>query len=227
MASSPASAEGKKTKDTPTETTKEKISKPGKGNRQHTVTSAGPVSIQVHVRNVGCYTEKKRPLKDPSPQIRKKQWTEKTVQQAREERSKIMKKATKVRACSVPGCASSETRFMKPQAFREHVPGIFHEGLPYDDKQVNTRRVKALEQAARWLLGKPATLEDLLSFLRIQRLLDTVEHCEVSEVQRNAMIGMCKHLKAKQPEVFDLAAANSPGVLVHWIVVLLIVAVLN
>ena len=138
-----------------------------------------------------------------------------------------MKKATKVRACSVPGCASSETRFMKPHAFREHVPGIFHEGLPYDDKQVNTRRVKALEQAARWLLGKPATLEDLVSFLRIQRLLDTVEHCEVSEVQRNAMIGMCKHLKAKQPEVFDLAGANSPGVLVHWKVLLLIVAVLN
>ena len=61
----------------------------------------------------------------------------------------------------------------------------------------------------------------------MQRLLNTVQDSEVSPVQRQAMEGMCHHLNIGLPHSFNLATANSAGVLVHWKVVLLISATLN
>ena len=92
---------------------------------------------------------------------------------------------------------------------------------------VCSRRVKALEQAARWLLGRPATVDDLLSFLRMQHLLAGVAGSEVSAKQKAAMLGMCFQVKATPPLEFNLVEPNSPGVLVHRKVVLLIAATLS
>ena len=99
--------------------------------------------------------------------------------------------------------------------------------MPADDPYVCSRRVKALEQAARWLLGRPATVDDLLSFLRMQQLLADVAGSVVSAKQKAAMFGMCLQVKASPPQEFNLVEPNSPGVLVHWKVVLLIAATLS
>ena len=77
------------------------------------------------------------------------------------------------------------------------------------------------------VLGRTALLEDLQTFLRMQRLLNTVQDSEVSAVQRQAMEGMCHNINVGLPHSFNLAMANSPGVLVHWKVLLLISATLN
>ena len=130
------------------------------------------------------------------------------------------------RFCPVPGCDSSEKKFLKVHAFKEHIPDIFGEDVPADDPYACSRRVKALEQAARWLLGRPATVDDLLSFLRMQQLLAGVAGSEVSAKQKAAMLGMCLQVKASPPQ-FNLVEPNSPGVLVHWKVVLLIAGTLS
>ena len=58
------------------------------------------------------------------------------------------------RFCAVPGYDSSEKKFLKVHAFKEHILDIFCVDLSADDPYVCSRLVKALDQAARWLLGR-------------------------------------------------------------------------
>ena len=131
------------------------------------------------------------------------------------------------RFCAIPGCDSSKKRFLKVHAFKEHIPEIFREDLPANDPIICSCRVKALEQAGRWLLGRPSTVLDLLSFLRIRGLLAGVAGGEVTAIQKQAMLGLCHQVKAVPPGEFSLAEPNSPGILVHWKVALLIAAALS
>lgn len=76
----------------------------------------------------------------------------------------------KERRCLIPGCEETNTS-PKVHAFQAHVPGIFDERFPPS-------------QAARWLLGRPATLEELVEFVVIQRVLSTTDNLNVSPDRR-------------------------------------------
>ena len=150
------------------------------------------------------------------------------VKEAREEKDKEKtqgKSRVRLRTCFVPGC--DPQRYLKAHAFKEHIPGIFTETLPPSDPQVLRGRKKALLQAARWLLSRPATLDELLNFVKIQRLMSVADNSSISEVQHEAMVELCKFLKDPVPREFSLEPANSPGVLIHWKAVLLISASLE
>ena len=149
------------------------------------------------------------------------------VKEAREEKDKEKtqgKSRVRLRTCFVPGC--DPQRYLKAHAFKEHIPGIFTETLPPSDPQVLRGRKKALLQAARWLLSRPATLDELLNFVKIQRLMSVADNSSISEVQHEAMVELCKFLKDPVPREFSLEPANS-GVLIHWKAVLLISASLE
>ena len=61
----------------------------------------------------------------------------------------------------------------------------------------------------------------------MQQHLAGVDGSEVSAKQKAVMLGICLQVKASPPQEFSLVEPNSPGVLVHWKVVLLIAATLS
>ncbi|XP_053389778.1 uncharacterized metal-dependent hydrolase YcfH-like [Mercenaria mercenaria] len=116
---------------------------------------------------------------------------------------------------------------MKVHAFKYHVHGIFDERLRPDDEQVLRGRRNALNQATRWLLGRPASLDELVTFVVIQRMFSTADNTEVTPRQEEAMAELCRFLRIPVPDNFVLEPANSPGCLIHWKAVLLIAASLD
>lgn len=168
-----------------------------------------------------------------STSVLKKQRVEDILSQVKEtrgERDQDRKSGHKSKSrhhqCWVPGCDEPQS-YIKAHAFKMHVPGIFTETLPSSDPQVLRGRKKALMQAARWLLGRPATLDELLNFVNIQHLLAVADNTSITEVQHGAMVEMCHFLQCEAPREFTLEPANSPGVLIHWKAILLIAASLD
>ncbi|XP_060600969.1 uncharacterized protein LOC132754339 [Ruditapes philippinarum] len=163
----------------------------------------------------------------------KKQRTEDTllkVRKATEEKRSTGKRRPNKRMnvkCWVPNCLEP-AQYIKVHAFKHHVPGIFDERLQPDDEWVLRGRRNALIQAARWLLVKPAaSLDELMSFVRIQKLLLSTGDTVVSSTQMEAMQAFCGFLKSPIPKEFILEPINSPGALIHWKVLLLVAASLN
>jgi hypothetical protein len=97
----------------------------------------------------------------------------------------------KERRCLIPGCE---------ETFQAQVLDMFDERLPPPDERVMRRRRNALNQAARWLLGRPATLQELVEFVVIQRVLSTTDNLTVSPRLTQAMEEMCAFLKVPCPE---------------------------
>lgn len=150
------------------------------------------------------------------------------VKEARVEKDQDSSRKTRMRyhTCWVPGC-EKPNRYIKAHAFKVHIPGIFTESLPSSDLQVLRGRKKALLQAARWLLNRPATLGELSRFINIQRMLVVADNSSISTVQRTAMVDMCKFLQCPVPSDFTLVPASSTSVLIHWKAILLIAASLD
>lgn len=114
--------------------------------------------------------------------------------------------------------------YLKAHAFMCHLPSIFSERLNPEDERVLRGRQSALNQATRWLLGRPAELKELVTFLVAQKLFNSVDNTEVTSRQEQGMRALCKFLKEPVPDRFTLEPCNSAGVLLHWKAVLLIVA---
>ncbi|MCG8048540.1 MAG: TatD family hydrolase [Candidatus Thiodiazotropha endolucinida] len=133
----------------------------------------------------------------------------------------------RLHTCWVPGCDEPANRYAKAHAFKKHIPGIFTETLPSSDLQVLRGRKLALMQAARWLLNRPTTLDELLRFVNVQHMLVSADNSCISPIQKTAMVDMCKYLQCPVPSDFTLVPASTPGVLIHWKAILLIAASLD
>lgn len=128
--------------------------------------------------------------------------------------------------CWVPGCMGP-ARYLKAHAFFEHLPSIFDERLEPSDEGILCGRRNALKQAGRWLMGRPVELDQLLSFVKIQKLLIKADNTEVTQTQETAMQEFCRFLHQPIPQQFILDPGNSVGILLHWKALLLIAASLT
>ncbi|KAH3886853.1 hypothetical protein DPMN_010866 [Dreissena polymorpha] len=139
-----------------------------------------------------------------------------------------MKRQTRkgYKPCVVPGC-TGPTGFVKLHAYRYHILGVFDEHLPAFEDAVVRRRVAALRQAATWLLVKVATLDDLVKYVAMQKLLDRKDTTEITEAQRKAMDGICNFFNVMAPTMYQLDPPNCPAVLVHWKALVLMAASLQ
>lgn len=128
--------------------------------------------------------------------------------------------------CWVPGC-TADARYLKAHAFYDHLPSIFDERLEPSDERILCGRRIALKQAGRWLMGRPVELDQLLTFVTIQRLLSQTDNTEVTQRQATAMQEFCRFLHEPIPEQFILEPGNSVGILLHWKALLLVAASLT
>ncbi|XP_053379961.1 uncharacterized protein LOC123533598 [Mercenaria mercenaria] len=194
---------------------------------KRTVTVEKGKSVQAPQPKVGKRSATELPPITISVPVLKKTKTDDLLRQVR----KTVDEGRKTRErrkfeCWIPGCLEPST-YPKVHAFEHHIPEVFDERLKPDDERVLRSRRNALNQAARWLLGRPATLDELVSFVVIQKVLSAADNTRISEVQKEAMKHMCTFLRVHVPDQFTLEPANSPAVLIHWRAVLLIAATLQ
>ena len=136
------------------------------------------------------------------------------------------RRARRDQQCWVPGCVGP-AKYLKAHAFFEHIPSVFDERLPPSDERVLRGRRNALNQATRWLLGRPASLDELVAFLVVQKLFSVADNTEFTSRQIASMTELCNFLHEPVPQRFELSPCNSVGVLVHWKALLLIAASLE
>ena len=121
--------------------------------------------------------------------------------------------------CPIPNCSDDGS---KRHAFECHLPAIFREEL--HGQEITVRRIGALSMIASWLLGERATLRSLANYYHLMDVSTTFDE-SVTQDQQRAMIDMCIEMETKPPSSFVLSqAGNEEWVLVHWQVVLRLLA---
>ncbi|MCG8047547.1 MAG: TatD family hydrolase [Candidatus Thiodiazotropha endolucinida] len=106
-----------------------------------------------------------------------------------------------------------------------HLPGIFDDQLEPTEELIR-RRISALKICESKILGSVSDLSSLTNFVNDLRQIRWGQY-HVSIQQSRAMAAMCQLQGDPVPEEFTLVPANSPAVLLHWRVLLVIVACLN
>ena len=128
--------------------------------------------------------------------------------------------------CWIPGCTSDQ-RFYKAHAFYDHLPSVFSEHLDPSNGAVLSGRRNALNQAGRWLVGRPVTLEELVEFIRIQNMFNLARNSQINDRLMRAMREFCQFNHVAVPTKFVIDPCNSIGVLLHWRVLMLIASMLS
>ena len=119
--------------------------------------------------------------------------------------------------CPIPNCSGDGS---KKHAFECHLPAIFREEL--HGQEITVSRIGALSMIASWLLGDRVTLRSLATYFH---LMNTTFDQSVTQDQQRAMLDMCVEMGTKPPSSFVLSqAGNEEWVLVHWQVVLRLLA---
>ena len=126
--------------------------------------------------------------------------------------------------CPVPGC-TIPTTYPKLHALQTHLPGIFSECG--DQQELASRRVSALTLLATWVMGRPSSLQELVSHLIRTGVLDREGDRQINPTQQEAAEALCRELGVAPPETFTLCPLSSPGLLGHWRVLTLTVALLT
>ena len=121
--------------------------------------------------------------------------------------------------CPIPNCSGDGS---KRHAFECHLPAIFREEL--HGQEITSRRMGALSMIASWLLGDRATLRSLANYFHLMGAGTTFDQ-SITQDQQHAMLDMCIEMGTKPPSSFVLSqAGNEEWVLVHWQVVLQLLA---
>ena len=121
--------------------------------------------------------------------------------------------------CPIYDCSGDGS---KRHAFECHLPAIFREEL--HGQEITRRRIGALSMIASWLLGDRATLRSLANYFHLMDAGTTFDQ-SVSQGQRRAMSDLCFSIGTDPPSSFVLShAGNEEWVLVHWQVLLLLLA---
>ena len=128
--------------------------------------------------------------------------------------------------CWISGCTSDE-RFYKTHSFYDHLPSVFSEHLVPSNDAVLSCCHNALNQAGRWLVGRPVTLEELVEFIRIQNMFNLARNSQITDRLMPAMGEFCQFNRVVVPRSFVIDLCNSIGVLLHWRVLMLIVSMLS
>ena len=121
--------------------------------------------------------------------------------------------------CPIPNCSGDGS---KRHACECHLPAIFREEL--HGQEITVRRIGVLSMIASWLLGDRATLRSLANYYHLMDNGTTFDQ-SVTHDQQRAMLDLCIQMGTKPPSSFVLShAGNEEWVLVHWQVVLRILA---
>ena len=123
--------------------------------------------------------------------------------------------------CPVSGCLTDITRAHAAT----HLQGIFNNHLEPTEELLR-RRISVLRICESRLLGTINSLIGFVEFVNALRLIMR-DHYHVSKQQARAMTAMC-HLQGDEvPTEFTITPANSPAVLLHWRVLIVLFACLN
>ena len=126
-----------------------------------------------------------------------------------------------VEICPVAECSSEVKRVYAAT----HLQGIFDDQLE-PTEELMRRRISVLKICESRLLGSVSNLSGLVDYVNDLQQVRRGK-CHVSMRQTKAMEAMCHLQGCSVPEEFTLVPANSPTSLLHWRILLVIVACLS
>ena len=106
-----------------------------------------------------------------------------------------------------------------------HLPGIFNDQLE-PTEELQRQRISVLRICESRLLGSVTNFARLVQYVSDLRQIQR-GHYTVLIQQARALTSMCEIQGYEVPEVFNIEPANSPAVLLHWRVLLVVFACLN
>ena len=135
----------------------------------------------------------------------------------------VLRKSAADRAdrCPVLNCGESVSRTHAAT----HLPGIFNDQLE-PTEELQRQRISVLRICESRLLGSVTNLAGLVQYVSDLRQIQR-GHYTVSIQQARALTSMCEIQGYEVPEGFNIEPANSPAVLLHWRVLLVVFACLN
>ena len=123
--------------------------------------------------------------------------------------------------CPVAGCRDVVSRAHAAT----HLPGIFEDTQELTEELLR-RQISALRIIESLVLGSVSNMEGLVTFVNQLRQIRTGQYT-VPKRQQRAMTDLCRLQGFPVPEEFCISPANSPGVLLHWRVLLVLFACLS
>ena len=126
-----------------------------------------------------------------------------------------------VEICPVVKCSSEVSRMQAAT----HLPGIFDDQLE-PTEELMRRRISVLKICESRLLGSVSNLSGLVDYVNDLKQVRRGK-CQVSMRQTKAIEAMCHLQGCSVPEEFTLVPANSAASLLHWRILLVIVACLS
>ena len=128
----------------------------------------------------------------------------------------------------MPGC-SVKTRKLKRHAFNDHLPVVFRDVVfPRAEIDENFQQIRgnALQTLAQWILGcGTATVFDLVRHVNENNLVP--EKANILERQVIQYQLFSYSMRWRQPLAFNLHPVNSPAVLIHWRVLLVLISLIS
>ena len=116
-------------------------------------------------------------------------------------------------------------KYPKAHAYQNHVPRLFHE--THDPATVSQKRLSALKQLAEWLFGTTGTVLQLAEYSSSMRLLCDDYKRVITQAQKASARALCREMNVAEPERFSLEPLSTPGMLVHWKAILMLLAELE
>ncbi|XP_045167847.2 uncharacterized protein LOC123531129 [Mercenaria mercenaria] len=113
-------------------------------------------------------------------------------------------------ACPANGC-NAVSKHIRRHVQMTHIPSVFWEETAGND--LPGRRLKALEQLAMLIIGRPGVnrlMEWADRYVRIQA------SSTPNSTSQTAMRAVCKYARWNIPDQFTIAPVNSPAALIHW-----------
>ena len=132
----------------------------------------------------------------------------------------VLRKSTTDRAdrCPVLNCGESVSRTHAAT----HLPRNFNDQLA-PTKELQRQPIIVLRNCESHLLGSVTKLVGLLQYVSNLRQIQRGHYT----VSSQSLTSMCQIQGYEVPEVFSIEPANSPAVLLHWRVLLVVFACLN
>ncbi|MEW8548779.1 MAG: hypothetical protein AB2693_35210, partial [Candidatus Thiodiazotropha sp.] len=123
--------------------------------------------------------------------------------------------------CPVAKCTEVVSRMHAAS----HLPGIFDD-MQDCTEELLRQRISALRILESLLLGSVANLMSLVDFVNQLRQIRSGQYC-IAKRQNQGMINLCQLQGYPVPDQFTIAPANFSGVLLHWRVLLVLLACVN
>lgn len=195
--------------------------------RRHRSRSSGDMTDRQRTTESRLVKRKGGPVSTSGRQSQERphSMTTQSSDQAKSSGKRSLKDDPRNSRCPVPGC-NWYSRHMKHHAWECHIPQIFWDNPSTEIEALppyHQLRASVLGTVASWIVGNASTIHDLVRY--VNQTLAVPSQCPIMDRTRTQMGVLTRIMGwwAPRDNNYNLHPLNSPAVLIHWRVLLVLV----